>query len=115
MSEEGPGENDIAIVGMALRVPGANTPAAFWDNLRNGVESIVDYDEETIEQWRKLMTAANGADTDAWRNSLRQAALDKNREELDRLAAEIKTEPHPPESIVLLYHAMRHAQRRAAD
>ncbi|MCR9093706.1 MAG: SDR family NAD(P)-dependent oxidoreductase [bacterium] len=48
MSEEGPGENDIAIVGMALRVPGANTPAAFWDNLRNGVESIVDYDEETI-------------------------------------------------------------------
>ncbi|MFK7897288.1 MAG: SDR family NAD(P)-dependent oxidoreductase [Myxococcota bacterium] len=45
---EGPGENDIAIVGMALRVPGADSPTEFWDNLRAGRESIVDYDEETI-------------------------------------------------------------------
>ena len=48
MSDEGPGENDIAIVGMALRVPGADSPTEFWDNLREGRESIVDYDEETI-------------------------------------------------------------------
>jgi acyl transferase domain-containing protein/thioesterase domain-containing protein len=31
---------DIAIVGMALRVPGANNVGEFWSNLRNGVESI---------------------------------------------------------------------------
>ena len=32
--------SDIAIVGMALRVPGARNVDEFWSNLRNGVESI---------------------------------------------------------------------------
>jgi acyl transferase domain-containing protein/thioesterase domain-containing protein/acyl carrier protein len=32
--------NDIAIIGMALRVPGARTVREFWDNLRTGTESI---------------------------------------------------------------------------
>lgn len=40
--------NDIAIVGMALRVPGATSVGAFWDNLRNGVESIRDVSEEEL-------------------------------------------------------------------
>ncbi|MGO4840563.1 beta-ketoacyl synthase N-terminal-like domain-containing protein, partial [Rhizobiaceae sp. 2RAB30] len=40
--------NDIAIVGMALRVPGATSVGAFWDNLRNGVESIRDVSEEVL-------------------------------------------------------------------
>ena len=31
---------DIAIIGMAVRVPGANTIEEFWRNLRTGVESI---------------------------------------------------------------------------
>ena len=31
---------DIAVVGRALRVPGARTVAEFWDNLRHGVESV---------------------------------------------------------------------------
>src|SRR5882724_10310677 len=31
---------DIAIIGMAVRVPGANTIDQFWRNLRAGVESI---------------------------------------------------------------------------
>jgi len=31
---------DIAIVGMALRVPGARNVSEFWSNLRSGVESI---------------------------------------------------------------------------
>jgi acyl transferase domain-containing protein/thioesterase domain-containing protein len=48
MSDEEIGENDIAIVGMALRVPGANSPTEFWDNLQNKRESIVDYDEATM-------------------------------------------------------------------
>ena len=32
--------NDIAIIGLALRVPGARNAQQFWQNLRNGVESI---------------------------------------------------------------------------
>ncbi len=31
---------DIAIVGMSVRMPGAQSTAAFWDNLRSGTESI---------------------------------------------------------------------------
>src|SRR5690606_23698065 len=31
---------DVAIIGMSLRVPGAASPEAFWENLVNGVESI---------------------------------------------------------------------------
>ncbi|MBO9423178.1 SDR family NAD(P)-dependent oxidoreductase [Labrenzia sp. R4_1] len=34
------GLNDVAIVGMALRVPGARNTDEFWENLRNGVESV---------------------------------------------------------------------------
>jgi len=33
-------ENDVAIVGMAAHLPGAKTVSDYWDNLRNGVESI---------------------------------------------------------------------------
>ena len=40
--------NDIAIVGMALRVPGANDPSAYWRNLRDGVESIRTYTDEEL-------------------------------------------------------------------
>lgn len=32
--------NAIAVVGMSLRFPGANSPSAFWRNLRGGEESI---------------------------------------------------------------------------
>ncbi|MBR9804887.1 polyketide synthase, partial [bacterium] len=38
----------IAVVGMALRVPGANTPDQYWHNLKNGVESVEFYDDETL-------------------------------------------------------------------
>ena len=31
---------EIAVVGMALRVPGANNLEEFWTNLRDGVESV---------------------------------------------------------------------------
>ncbi len=34
------GENDIAIVGMAAHLPGAENVQAYWRNLRDGVESI---------------------------------------------------------------------------
>ncbi len=42
------GPNDIAIVGMALRVPGARTVDAFWSNLVEGVESIRDLTDEEL-------------------------------------------------------------------
>ena len=57
MSDSGNNENDIAIVGISLRVPGAQTPSAFWENLRDGVESIQRLDEET------LLAAGESAET----------------------------------------------------
>jgi len=39
---------DIAIVGLSVDVPGAGSAAAFWDNLRQGIESIEVLDEETL-------------------------------------------------------------------
>ncbi|MGC4029157.1 MAG: beta-ketoacyl synthase N-terminal-like domain-containing protein [Steroidobacteraceae bacterium] len=41
-------DNDIAIVGMALRVPGASTPEQYWRNLIDGVESLQFYSEEQL-------------------------------------------------------------------
>ncbi|QBF31984.1 type I polyketide synthase [Thalassococcus sp. S3] len=40
--------SDIAIVGMALTVPGAQSPAEFWDNLKGGVESITRLDDAAL-------------------------------------------------------------------
>ena len=42
------GDSDIAIVGVALRVPGASTPEKFWDNLAQGVESLRSYSDEDL-------------------------------------------------------------------
>jgi acyl transferase domain-containing protein len=39
---------DIAIVGMAAHLPGADGIAAYWNNLRDGVESIRNFDRETL-------------------------------------------------------------------
>ena len=42
------GENDIAIVGMAAHLPGADTLAGYWANLRDGVESIRQLSEDDL-------------------------------------------------------------------
>lgn len=47
----------IAIVGLQLRFPGATTLAEFWQNLRNGVESITFFSKE------ELMAAGFGPET----------------------------------------------------
>ncbi|MCZ8102377.1 MAG: SDR family oxidoreductase [Burkholderiales bacterium] len=39
---------DIAIVGMAGRFPGARDLRTFWANLRDGVESLVDFDDDAL-------------------------------------------------------------------
>jgi len=41
-------ENDIAVVGMAARLPGAENIAEYWRNLRDGVESIRTYTEQEL-------------------------------------------------------------------
>ena len=54
--------DDIAIVGLAAHVPGADSAAAFWTNLRDGVESITVFDEA------QLIAAGERPDTIARRN-----------------------------------------------
>ncbi|MEQ1701973.1 MAG: beta-ketoacyl synthase N-terminal-like domain-containing protein, partial [Ilumatobacteraceae bacterium] len=41
-------DHAIAIVGMAARLPGATTPAEFWRNLTDGVESITTLTDEEL-------------------------------------------------------------------
>ena len=60
--------NDIAIVGMALRVPGAATVGAFWDNLRAGREAIRTLSEE------ELLAAGESPERIAHPNYVRRAA-----------------------------------------
>ncbi len=40
---------EIAIVGMSARFPGADTIGAFWENLKNGVESLTQFSDEELE------------------------------------------------------------------
>ncbi|APG93374.1 hybrid non-ribosomal peptide synthetase/type I polyketide synthase [Sinorhizobium americanum] len=42
--------NDIAIIGMAGRFPGAENVDQFWHNLVNGIESIADLDEQRLRE-----------------------------------------------------------------
>ncbi|HEU0052231.1 MAG TPA: type I polyketide synthase, partial [Longimicrobium sp.] len=42
------GEFDVAVVGMALRFPGAETLDEFWSNLRDGVESITHFTADEL-------------------------------------------------------------------
>jgi amino acid adenylation domain-containing protein/FkbH-like protein len=39
----------IAVIGMALRLPGASTPEELWRNLRDGVESISHFDRSELD------------------------------------------------------------------
>lgn len=41
-------ETDIAIVGLAGRFPGAENTDELWQNLKNGINSIEPYDEQTL-------------------------------------------------------------------
>ena len=42
--------NDVAIIAMAIKVPGAETLAAFWDNLRAGRDCISQYSDSQLLQ-----------------------------------------------------------------
>lgn len=41
--------DDVAIIGMAGRFPGANTPEELWENLANGKECIRFFEEEELD------------------------------------------------------------------
>ena len=41
--------SEIAIIGMAGRFPGARSIDAFWNNLRDGVESITFFTDEQLQ------------------------------------------------------------------
>jgi acyl transferase domain-containing protein/thioesterase domain-containing protein/acyl carrier protein len=69
MTEQGDmSATDIAIIGMALRVPGANTVEQFWRNLRSGVESIRSLTHE------ELLAAGESADKLRDRNYVARTA-----------------------------------------
>ncbi|EEF63276.1 hybrid non-ribosomal peptide synthetase/type I polyketide synthase [Pedosphaera parvula] len=42
-------ETGVAIIGMSGRFPGAKSVTAFWENLKNGVETISRFQEEELE------------------------------------------------------------------
>ncbi|MGV0636213.1 beta-ketoacyl synthase N-terminal-like domain-containing protein [Mycolicibacillus trivialis] len=69
--------NAIAIIGMAGRFPGAATLGAFWSNLRDGVESIVDLSADD------LLAAGVGERALTNRNYVRRAALLDGIDEFD--------------------------------
>ncbi|MEO6794209.1 MAG: beta-ketoacyl synthase N-terminal-like domain-containing protein [Mycobacterium sp.] len=69
--------NAIAVVGMAGRFPGARTLTGFWDNLRNGTESIVTLSED------ELRAAGVSDKALANPNYVRRAALLDGIEEFD--------------------------------
>lgn len=45
----GSDDDAVAVIGVALRVPGANDPDTFWRNLVDGVESISFFRQEEVE------------------------------------------------------------------
>lgn len=51
-------DNDIAIIGMSGRFPGASTIEQFWQNLCAGVESIVDIPESKVTDSKYVKRAA---------------------------------------------------------
>ncbi|GCE31286.1 hypothetical protein KDA_67700 [Dictyobacter alpinus] len=47
-AQKSTGTGDIAIIGMSGRFPGASNVEEFWENLRNGVESIAHFSDEEL-------------------------------------------------------------------
>ncbi|MCB1228974.1 MAG: amino acid adenylation domain-containing protein [Verrucomicrobiae bacterium] len=44
-------DDAVAIIGISLRVPGANDPDQFWENLAGGVESLSRFEREEIPEF----------------------------------------------------------------
>jgi phthiocerol/phenolphthiocerol synthesis type-I polyketide synthase E len=68
---------DIAVIGMAARLPGASNVAVFWNNLCAGSETVRDISEDEL--------LASGIDPSLWNreNYVRKAAFPENIELFD--------------------------------
>jgi acyl transferase domain-containing protein len=54
-------EGSIAIIGLSGRFPGASNIAAFWRNLRNGVESVTFFANNELEDSAEPATLASAS------------------------------------------------------
>ncbi|GGF89962.1 hypothetical protein GCM10010912_38930 [Paenibacillus albidus] len=52
-------ENDIAIIGMSMNLPGASTSEQLWDNLARGKDSIKDYNSERKQDAKEYISLLN--------------------------------------------------------
>ena len=104
-----PPANAIAVVGMAARLPGANSVSAFWDNLRRGEESIVTLSAEAL--------SAQGIGDEVLANPayVRRAPLLDGVDEFDAdffgftPQAARMTDPQHRLFLQCAYHALEHA------
>jgi acyl transferase domain-containing protein len=76
-ADHGIADTDIAIVGMAAHLPGAGSVAAYWENLKAGVESIRRLDEAA------LLAAGESPDRMRQRNYVPAAAMLEDFEHFD--------------------------------
>ena len=107
-------ESDVAIVGISLRVPGADSKDRFWQNLRAGVESIVPLSDEELlaagespERLRKKNYVRAAApldgmelfDADLFGFSPKEAAImdPQHRHFLECCWEALESAAHPPE------------------
>ena len=112
---EGKNESDIAIVGMALRFPGASSARQFWSNLERGVESVRPFsDEELLSAGANREEIANpryvksgvvledfdGFDAEFFGFSPKEAAIldPQHRHFLECAWEALEDAGHPPES-----------------
>jgi natural product biosynthesis luciferase-like monooxygenase protein/amino acid adenylation domain-containing protein len=76
--EEPAADNRIAIIGMAARLPGAPTIEQFWDNLRDGVDSVGMFearDDPAIVPAGGVLEGVSAFDADFFGISPREAEL----------------------------------------
>ena len=53
--------NDIAIIGMACRFPGADNPTTYWRNLRDGKEALSTFSDEQLKEAGVSLDLINNA------------------------------------------------------
>ncbi len=111
-----PAAGDIAIVGQSVCVPGANSAAEFWNNLKNGVESITVLDEQALLDAGErpqaladpnyvpsaaLLQGYDQFDADFFGFSPKEAAIldPQHRKFLEVAWSAMEDAGHPPESL----------------